>query len=99
MNGDEKVFEKILTINEIEEIEDALSYNSASSVGYANSKLSPIINFFKNINCELKVKKTDEIISFDSLQSFKNWLKEAKYDCTYYELRITNVENLIKHYR
>jgi len=85
MNGDEKVYEKILTINEIE---DALSYNCASSVGYANSKLFTIINFFKNINCELKVKKTDETLSFNNLQSYKNWLKDAKYDCTYYELQI-----------
>lgn len=99
MNGDKKVFEKILTINEIEKIENALSYNCASSVGYANSKLSPIINFFKNINCELKVKKTDEILSFNSLESYKNWLKEAKYDCTCFELRITNIENVVKHYR
>lgn len=99
MNGDEKVFEKTITIYEIKEIEDALSYNCASSVGYANSKLAKIINFFKNVNCMLNVKNEKEIKSFSSLQSFKNWLKETEFEYTYYELRNTNIEEIIKHYR
>ena len=99
MNGNKILFEKNITINEIKEIEDALSYNCASSVGFAQSRLAQIINFFKNVHCVLEVKDDKGINSFNNLQSLKNWLKEEKFDYTYYELRNTNLDEIIKHYR
>lgn len=99
MSGDEILFERSITINDVKEIEDALSYNCASSVGFAQSKLAQLINFYKNVNCVLTVQDNKEISSFNNLQSFKNWLKDKKFDFTYYELRNNNLDELIKHYR
>ncbi len=91
MNGDKKILEKILTDKEIEEIENALAYNCSSSVGYAENKLKPIIHFFKNDNANLKVEKSGMTFIFNNIQSFKNWLKDEKFEYTFNELRNTNL--------
>ena len=91
MNGDKKIFEKTLTDKEIEEIENALEYNCSSSVGYAEKKLKPIIQFFKNDNVNLKVEKSGITLIFNNMQSFQKWLKEEKFEYTFNELKNTNL--------
>ena len=81
-----------ISFEELKEIEDAFAYNCASSVGFAEKKLNPIIQFIKSEKVNFQIIKNETTLVFDDVQTFKNWLKKENFDYIHLELRNTNLK-------